>query len=253
MKTKKLIQSVISLAILIVITGCQPAPPKITGKVALRPVENVSVGHSIEDRSIPCFDFGDGSDVILIIATIHGNENAGTPLSFRLMEHLRANLGILDGRRIVIMPIANPDGLAANTRFNSRGVDLNRNFEAANRENNKVNGPKGLSELESIFIKDIIQEHQPNRILSLHESLNCIDYDGPGDDLANHLGKYCDLPVKKLGSRPGSLGSYAGNTLGIPIITLELTEADENADASTLWRRYGKMLLAGITYPNVPE
>ena len=253
MDTKRIIHTVALLLVFIVITGCQPAPPKITGEVTFRSVESISIGHSIQGRSIPCFEFGNGDDVILIMATIHGVENAGTPLTYRLMEHIRENPQLLNGRKVVIMPIANPDGFAANIRFNSRGVDLNRNFEAANRQNSKVNGLKGLSELESKFIKSIISKHQPNRILTLHESLNCIDYDGPGEYIASHLGKYCDLPINKLGSRPGSLGSYAGNTLGIPIITLELTKADKNADAETLWQRYGKMMIAGITYPNPPE
>ena len=77
--------------------------------------------------------------------------------------------------------------------------------------------------------------------------------DGPGQQLANHMAQYCDLPVKKLGAKPGSLGSYAGETLGIPIITVEMLAEDSDLDYESLWRKYGKMLLAAITFPNRPD
>jgi len=236
---KYLTQTFILFLIVLVIAGCQPAHPK-TDTIVRSIIEDHTAGRSIQGRSIPCLSFGSGSDVILIMATIHGDENAGTPLTHELIDHLMDNPQYFNKRKVVIMPVSNPDGFAVNSRYNSRGVDLNRNFEAANRENNQVNGFKGLSEPESQFIKKVIAKYNPNRILTLHESLACIDYDGPGDQLAQHLAKYCDLPINKLGSRPGSLGSYAGNTLGIPIITLELTDADLNAPGQVLWSKYGK-------------
>ncbi|MBW1939433.1 MAG: hypothetical protein JRI67_11870, partial [Deltaproteobacteria bacterium] len=93
---------------------------------------------------------------------------------------------------------------------------------------------------------------EPDRIVSIHQPLSCIDYDGPARMLADHMGQYCALPVKKLGAKPGSLGSYAGITLGIPIITFEMTEADSKLNSLALWQKYGKALLAAITFPNRP-
>lgn len=49
-----------------------------------------------------------------------------------------------------------------------------------------------------------------------------MDYDGPAAKLAVAISAACDFPVKRLGSRPGSLGAYLGETLARPIITLEL-------------------------------
>jgi protein MpaA len=237
------------LSVSFMLIGCQKVQEISDDETHLIPVIKHDMrAQSVEGRSIDCLVYGSGKDVILIMATIHGDENAGTPLIYKLIDHLRANTRYLDNRKVVLMPVANPDGLAANRRYNDRGVDLNRNFEAANRKNNVVNGLSALSEPESRFIKDVIARHDPNRIVTLHESLACIDYDGPGKEIAEHMGKYCDLPVEKLGSRPGSLGSYAGNTLGIPIITVELTENDYWQDDG-LWKRYGQMLLAAITYP----
>lgn len=210
------------------------------------------VGTSVQGRSIMCLVLGEGPDVALIMATIHGNEPAGTPLVRRLATHLRQQPEMLSGRRVVLLRVANPDGLAHNSRYNSQGVDLNRNFEAANRLNSRQSGLAALSEPESRAIRQVILQYKPDRIVSIHQPLNCIDYDGPAQDLAESMGRHCDLPVKKLGARPGSLGSYAGVTLGIPIVTFEMTQADSRLDAEALWQKYGRALIAAIVYPDNP-
>ncbi len=206
-------------------------------------------GTSVEGRPMLYIVLGEGPDVIFILATIHGNEPAGTPLVRRLTRHLQQNRQILNGRAVVLLPVANPDGLANGTRHNVNNVDLNRNFIAANRSNKVPGGAEALSEPEAHAIYKIIQQHNPDRIVSIHQPLNCIDYDGPGQQLANHMAQYCALPVKKLGARPGSLGSYAGVTKGIPIITFEMLAEDSDLDSESLWRKYGRALLAAITYP----
>lgn len=192
---------------------------------------------------------GDGPDAIFILATIHGNEAAGTPLVRRLISHLQQNRELLTSRTVVLLPIANPDGLANGTRFNAHNVDLNRNFIAANRRGDVQGGSAALSEPEAYAIYQLTQQYSPNRIVSIHQPLACIDYDGPGQQLANHMAQYCDLPVKRLGAKPGSLGSYAGITLGVPIITFEMLENDSSLDSESLWRKYGRALLAAITFP----
>ena len=208
------------------------------------------VGTSVEGRSIMCLVLGEGPDVALIMATIHGNEPAGTPLVRRLATHLRQHPEILDGRKVVLLRLANPDGLAHRSRYNSHGVDLNRNFEAANRLSSKQSGLTALSEPESRAIRQVILQYQPDRIVSIHQPLACIDYDGPAQELAERMGQYCALPVKKLGARPGSLGSYAGVTLGIPIITFEMLGSDSQLDTEALWQKYGRALVAAILYPD---
>ncbi len=207
-----------------------------------------SLGRSIQGRPIVAQILGDGPDTTLIIATIHGNEPAGTPLVKRLARHLEANPGLLSGRRVVIIPVANPDGMAAGTRTNVRGVDLNRNFEARNRVNSATNGHRGLSEPESRALQVAVQTFSPNRILTLHQPLNCIDYDGPGQTLAAAIAAACRLPVKKLGARAGSLGAYTGEELGIPTITVEMPSAASSLSEDDLWNQYGHALLTGITH-----
>ena len=67
--------------------------------------------------------------------------------------------------------------------------------------------------------------------------------------MAARIAGYCKLPVKKLGARPGSLGSYTGEELGIPTITMELPKAASKLSKQALWDRYGPAVLAAITYP----
>ncbi len=226
--------------------------PEVVGELptAVIPSRYRIVGTSVQRRPIMCLELGAGSDVTFIMATIHGNEVAGTPLVRRLSWYLRENPAMLAGRKVVLMAVANPDGMVYGSRYNAKGVDLNRNFQAANRINNKQSGMTALSEPEARIIRQIIQQYEPDRIVTIHQPLNCIDYDGPARMLAERMGQYCALPVKKLGARPGSLGSYAGVTLGIPIITFEMTQADSELNSQAIWRKYGRALLAAVVYPN---
>lgn len=210
------------------------------------------IGTSVEGQPIECLTFGDGADGVLIIATIHGNESAGTPLLGRLADHISFRPELIAGRRIILVPVTNPDGYANRTRHNVRGVDLNRNFPASNWQNSSQHGDIALSEPESVALHELLESARPSRIVSLHEPYGCIDYDGPGEGLARAMASVCDLPVQKLGGRPGSLGSYAGETLGIPIITVEFPEYVAGWDGAAMWDCYGKMLLAAIEYSESP-
>jgi len=208
-------------------------------------------GLSVEKRPLEYCVIGDGQDVIFIMASIHGNEQAGTPLVKRLAEYLKQNPRLIYGKSVVLLPVANPDGVYRNNRYNARGVDLNRNFAATNRSANSVSGYTAVSEPEARIIAKLIRRYQPDRIISIHQPLSCVDYDGPGEDLANRIAEYCKLPVKKLGAQCGSLGSYAGINLGIPIITLELPgpKGITEFDSDKLWKKYGEALIAAIAYP----
>lgn len=209
--------------------------------------KKTTVGKSAEGRPIECLVYGQGSDVLLVIATIHGNEAAGTPLMEPFGRWLEQHPAELEGKQVVVVPVANPDGFAANKRFNTRGVDLNRNFPAGNWKEEGVNlhGETPLSEPESRVLMRVLCRYFPSRVISIHQPIDCIDYDGPAEGLAKAMAAECPLKVKKLGGRPGSFGSFVGETLGKPIITLELPE-DAGMDADKLWKEYGNALIAAL-------
>jgi protein MpaA len=255
-RKRSIILRVYALIAVLALAGCyQPVDDPVIFDIPQTPVVKPviprrTVAKSVQNRPIEHIVLGQGRDVTFVLAAIHGSEKAGIPLVHRLTQYLQQNPHLLQGRKVVLLPVANPDGVARNTRFNARGVDLNRNFPTANRLNNKRFGRTALSEPEAREIDQLIRQYAPDRIVSIHQSLACIDYDGPSRALANRMAEYCNLPLIKLGAKPGSLGSYAGLTLGIPIITLELTRTSNRPNSERLWRRYGPALIAAIVYPN---
>jgi len=256
-KKLSIVSTVCALFAALAFAGCyQPVdypvivdvPPPAA--VTLPLVHRYIVGTSIENRPIECLVLGQGQDITFILAAIHGSEPAGIPLVHRLVRYLQQYPHLLQGRKVVLLPVANPDGVAHNSRFNARGVDLNRNFSTANRINSRRFGRTALSEPEARVIEQLIRQYAPDRIVSIHQPLACIDYDGPALALANRMAEYCNLPLIKLGPKPGSLGSYAGVTLRIPTITLELPRFADRLNSERLWQRYGPALIAAVVYPN---
>ncbi len=240
-------------AMLIVLACLAPSPALSEEPSTSDGPQATTVGKSFDGRPIECIVHGTGPDVLMVIATIHGNEAAGTPLVAAFSEWLTTHPNELVGRQVVIIPVANPDGFAANERFNARGVDLNRNFPAGNWKEEKVekvslHGHAPLSEPESRILMQLVSRYYPNRLVSIHQPLECVDYDGPGQPLAEAMGAVCpSLPVKKLGGRPGSFGSFVGESLGRPIITLELPK-EAGMDSQQLWQTYGESLIAALRF-----
>jgi len=250
MLSKKILITLALLFLILALTGCQDPYTPVIQQPQLASAQ--ILGYSVQQRPIELITIGTGEEKVMIIATIHGNEDAGTPLVYHLLDKLRARPDFLTGRTVLIVPLANPDGQANRTRHNASGIDLNRNFPASNRINNEVHGQQGLTEPESTLLYDLVLTHRPAHIVSIHQPLYCLDYDGPGEEIARHMGQYCSLPVKKLGSRPGSMGSFVGVEKNIPIITMELAKEDSDLTTAQLWDRYGRALLAAITYPESP-
>jgi protein MpaA len=238
------------------ISGCYRPLGDSGNEYTINPSAGTSVfpkhilGTSVQNRPIELYEFGTGTDVIFLIGSIHGDETAGTGMLWKLMDLFIGNPELLNGRKVLIMPVANPDGKAVYKRYNANGVDINRNFSTLNRINKQKYGLTALSEPESRAIARIIQQYQPDRIVSIHRPFACIDYDGPGEALAKRMAEYCNLPVKPLGTMPGSLGSYAGLQLKIPTITVELPKRADRLTSQNLLDIYGKMILAAVMYPD---
>jgi protein MpaA len=250
-------------AMVLLISGCRrPSPvqsgnalpdnlrlPEIREYPAAPVKKTVTMGISVQNRPIKIIIIGTGPDVIFLMASIHGNEAAGTPLLYRLIKYLEKYPDLYTDKKIILMPVANPDGLYAGSRYNANGVDLNRNFATPDfPESGGKYGYAPLCEPETYAIYRVIHRFKPDRIISIHQPLSCIDYDGPAEQLARRMSLLSDLPVKKIGVYPGSLGNYAGRTLGIPIITLELPAYATHMEPSVLWENYGFALVSVIDY-----
>jgi murein DD-endopeptidase MepM/ murein hydrolase activator NlpD/predicted deacylase len=91
----------------------------------------MSIGQSVEGRSIEAYRFGEGRYKVVLVGDIHGGLEANTyQLAQELLAYFRAHPKVVPGNvSLWIIPTLNPDGLAAGTRFNAHGVDLNRNAD----------------------------------------------------------------------------------------------------------------------------
>lgn len=241
-------KAVVAASLVLLIIGCR-TPTQMPPPV----IETFIVGRSVEGRPIECIVVGEQGDVLLIVASIHGNETGGTPLVRRMIKVLETRGDLLSSRRIVIIPEANPDGMVRRSRYNARGIDLNRNFDASNWLAGYRTGEVPFSEPETRAIARVIHTFEPCQIVTIHEPLECIDYDGPGEEMALRISEYGGLPLRQLGGKPGSLGSYAGTDRSIPTITLELPARASGLSAFQLWEAYGRILTAAILFPNIPE
>lgn len=101
------------------------------------------VGESIEGRPILVAEVvrPDGDipvedrAVTFVLTQQHGNEPAGTPAVLDVLDRILADpdgrlARLLDAQVLLVLPMANPDGAAADSRYNADGVDTNRDHAA---------------------------------------------------------------------------------------------------------------------------
>jgi len=186
---------------------------------------------------------------VLLVGGMHGDEYSSVTIVFKWMRTLDAfHSGLFHWR---IVPLLNPDGLLRDKsqRMNANGVDLNRNFpmpqwETAaheywvgrtNRDPRRYPGERPLSEPETRWLVEQINEFEPDVIVTVHAPHGVVDYDGPRDG-PYKLGL---LYLNLLGTYPGSLGNYAGVQRRIPVVTVELPYAGlmpKPAEIADIWR-----------------
>lgn len=153
-----------------------------------------------------------------------------------IMSSLPTGGGGVGRGGLLFIPCLNPDGMQNNTRTNTNGVDLNRNFptknwgqdtsQAGDNPANYYGGKSPASEIETKFVIDVIEKYKPTLILTLHAPYKVVNYDGPAEDIAQKISDIIHYPVEaSIGyPTPGSFGTYCGVERNIPTITLELDE-----------------------------
>lgn len=168
---------------------------------------------------------------LLVVGVVHGDEWQGEKIAEQMMKLLHKN-------RVLYIPCLNPDGKELNIRTNANGVDLNRNFPAKNwkllPKDRYFGGESPLSEIESKFLKEVIEKYTPDAILTLHTPFEVVNYDGDAREIAQKMAKLSSYRLEEsIGyETPGSFGSYFGAEQGYPVITLEMKEID---DCDKLW------------------
>jgi murein peptide amidase A len=127
-------------------------------------------GRSLAGRPIGVLQRGDPAieGELLVFGCIHGDECAA-----RGIEPL--SNGCPDpASEIFLVPNLNPDGLAARSRLNRHGVDLNRNFPSGwrpigRRGDPQYSGPRPFSEPETRLAARVIRTLEPEVTIWFHQ------------------------------------------------------------------------------------
>jgi hypothetical protein len=204
------------------------------------------IGHSVQGRPLRAATYGSGPRHVLWIGGIHGNEREGSVATGELPAALLAAPGGEQAVTLTVLEDANPDGSAMHIRGNANGVDLNRNFPAHNFVANRMFGREPLSQPESQALRDLISAVQPHVVLIAHSwsGDHFVNFDGPARELAARFAQLSGYPVRvseDIPATPGSLGSWLGQELGVPVLTIEYLRGREPAEA---WRETKDAVLA---------
>jgi predicted deacylase len=167
------------------------------------------IGTSVDGREIQAYRFGAGGREIVYVGGLHGGYEWNTVLlSYELIDYLTTNPSSIPSNiSVVVIPVANPDGLAKVVgtserfnpvdapqfdfadevsvndpvvagRFNANGVDINRNFDcnwqskAIWRTNQISAGTAPFSEPESSALRDFFLTEKPVAVIFFHSASN---------------------------------------------------------------------------------
>lgn len=203
--------------------------------------ERSVIGHSVQGRPIVAVRGGDpgAGTSVLVVGAIHGDETAGMPIARRLIA-----AGAPAGAELWVVPTINPDGVAAGSRGNAHGVDLNRNFsyDWAPLGGGEYSGTGPLSEPESRAAKRLIQRVEPDVTIWFHQPFGIVDRP-PGDPfVARRYSRLSGLPLVRLPGRyPGSASRWQNHTM--PRSTAFVVELP-HAVGGALSRRAGAAVLS---------
>jgi murein tripeptide amidase MpaA len=110
-----------------------PTPsPSASPSATARPwTSRQVIGHSVEERPIEAVRVGLGPRRFVIIGAIHGGVECNTHALVELLVQWFSQEpdAVPSDVTLFFVPALNPDGCALGTRFNARGVDLNRNWD----------------------------------------------------------------------------------------------------------------------------
>jgi murein peptide amidase A len=199
--------------------------------------ERQVIGHSAQGRPIVAIRTGSPSPAVKVLAVgaIHGDERAGMRIARLLIA-----LGSPRDAEILVVPTLNPDGVAAGTRGNAHGVDLNRNFPYSWRPltGGEYSGPRPLSEPESKAAQRLILSERPDVTIWFHQPFGLIDRPAGNPFAARRFSELIGLPLRKLPGRyPGSASRWQSHRL--PGTTAFVAELPKRAS--------GPLVARGVT------
>jgi murein peptide amidase A len=197
------------------------------------------LGRSWQGRPIRVVEVGSPHGTpVLVVGCIHGNEPAGIAVA-RALERLSP-----PGLDLWIVPDLNPDGVAADTRGNAHGVDLNRNFPFRWRPRTGVyqSGPRPLSEREARIAYRLIRRLHPRVTIWFHQHLDLVWASGGNRRVERVFAQVSGLPYHPLPALGGSAIDWQNHAL--PGTTAFAAELPAGAAPPAAVSRYVRAVLA---------
>lgn len=122
---------------------------------------------SFMQHDVYAYHWGNGEKRLLIWSQMHGNESSGTFAIWHVMQALHEAKfeALKEHLRICFVPIVNPDGAEAYTRFNAQGIDLNRDARS-----------KSSNEMRAFF--ELVEGFKPDWAFNLHDQRSIFNVKG---------------------------------------------------------------------------
>ncbi|MCC7440172.1 MAG: succinylglutamate desuccinylase/aspartoacylase family protein [Bdellovibrionales bacterium] len=164
---------------------------------------------------------------LFVLGGVHGDEPEGVVAAHGLLASLLA--GPPKNFSLTLVPALNLDGVLAQRRKNSRGIDLNRNMgtrdwtsEVASERYFPGDAPD--SEPETLALIRFLESERPTFILSLHSWKPLLNTNGDCVPEAAAAAAICGYSVSPtIGyPTPGCLGTWAGLERDMPTLTYEV-------------------------------
>ena len=197
------------------------------------------LGRSVHGRPIRVVEVGSRHGTqVLVVGCVHGNEPAGIAVT-RALEALAPS-----GIDLWIVPDLNPDGVAADTRGNAHGVDLNRNFPYRWRPRTGVyaSGSRPLSEREARIAYRLILRLHPKVTIWFHQHLDLVWASGGNRRVERVFAQVSGLPYQPLPALGGSAIDWQNHAL--PGTTAFAAELPAGAAPPAAVSRYVRAVLA---------
>jgi murein peptide amidase A len=197
------------------------------------------LGRSVDGRPIEAIRVGDPHGApVLVVGCVHGNEPAGIAVA-RALARLSPR-----GIDLWIVPDLNPDGVAAGTRRNAHGVDLNRNFPFRWRRQTGVyaSGPRPLSEREARIAHALILRLHPRLTVWFHQHLDLVWASGGDRAVERTFARVSGLAYRALPPLDGSAIDWQNHAL--PGTTAFAAELPAGPASPAQVARYVRAVLA---------
>jgi murein peptide amidase A len=212
------------------------------GRANEYPVLRALIGRSVRGRPIYAYGLGPpGGRPVLVVGCTHGDESAGMAIVAAL-RRLLPPIGI----EMWLVPTINPDGVAARTTGNARGVNLNRNFPYAWRHLGGVgrfnSGRRPLSEPETRAVHQFLLRVQPRVAIWFHQHLAVVDDSQGAHMLERTFGRLVGLPLRPLPDYAGSITNWENHRF--PGSTAFVTELPRGRLTRASALRYARAILA---------